>query len=176
MSRNTDRFEIAVETFMNTSDLTEAEAEVFVHRQLDGRGRAETAQLLDKDASTVDSLQQRYKQKEISLPSISKINTHERVGFNEDSAVVVYFENGAQLRYRADSDEGTVYEETIRADDPDSVYESMDVGIEATDMREAALESIAEYINVYQNDVDACVDDWPHVYESLTGYRSGQWQ
>lgn len=159
------RHDHAVETFANHSDMTEREAEAYVWREIRGVRRAEAAEQMDVSENTLDNQLQAARQK-VSLPPISKIETHTFVSPEKLPAVVIWFANGAKLRY-VEEEDGTVNEQTYRATDPDSVYESYDIGVDPEEMREAAFESVAEYINVYQDDVDAIRRDWPHVFEAI---------
>jgi 2-oxoglutarate dehydrogenase complex dehydrogenase (E1) component-like enzyme len=61
-----------------------------------------------------------------------------------------------------------VREEVFQPDDSDSVYESYLLSLDASRLQEAALETIAEYINTYQNDPNSMRNEWPHVFEALT--------
>lgn len=157
-----------VETFQN-SGLSEGEARVHALR-LDGLSHSEIAQTLDLEVGTVKSYCARIDKKGVSLPHISKVETHARVTPEDDRAVVIWFENGAKLRYRVrehEDGETTVYEEAFRADDPHSVYESFDLALDAEEIEEAALETISEYLNI-REDPEAVRKDWPHVFEALT--------
>lgn len=158
-----------VETF-ESAGLSEQQARVQAIR-LQGLTHEEIAEALDMELGTVKSHVARIDEKLENglqlLPGVSKIETHARVTPDDDRAVVIWFDNGAQLRYRAGPD-GTVYEETFRADDPNSVHESWDVAVDPDDLHEAALETLAEYVNVYRGDVETARKDWPHVYEALT--------
>lgn len=172
MVRNTTRFKIAVETFQNSSDMSEAEAEVYVLRELAGWSRGDTARELDKSESTVDTQLQAAKKK-ARLPEITKIEPHKRV--RGDDAVDIWFANDARLRYRAredDDGETTIVEQTYRADDPDTVWEEFDLALDGDELHEVALETVAEYINEYRNDIDACRFDWAHVLEATTVFEA----
>lgn len=163
-----DRTQKAIETFTNAG-LTQAEAEVYVHRELMQLSREETRQQLEKESkSTVDSLHQNAKDK-AEMPAISKIETHARVTPQEDKAVVIWFENGAKLRYRVA--DNTVYEETFNAVDPHSVHESFDLAVNLDELEETALESVSEYINNYQDDPEALRKDWSNVYSAIALYE-----
>lgn len=129
-------------------------------------GRKEAARYLDVEPSTLDTQHQRAKTKGVRLPGVSKIETAARVGVDEDPAVVIWFANDAKLQYRWNGEE--IVEETAAADDPRTVVESFGVGGERDRLAEYALESLAEYLNEYREDIDACRRDWPHVFEALT--------
>ncbi|GGL55285.1 sigma factor-like helix-turn-helix DNA-binding protein [Halocalculus aciditolerans] len=166
------RFDLAVETFVESSDMTTSEAEVYICRYLEGLTVAETQDRLDKSEQTVYNQASRAKKK-ARLPEVSKIETHARVTPMEDEAVIIWFANQAKLQYRVrehEDGETTVYEETAAADDPHTIVESFDVSIDADELRETALESLAEYINEYQDDPEACRRDCTHVFEALTLY------
>lgn len=169
MSRNTTRYTKAVETLTNNG-MTDAEAETYIYRSLLGVTRGDTARELDKSASTVDELYRRAKDK-AKLPRISGIDTAARVGENEDRAVVIHFENGAKLQYRA-TDE-TVLEESFSALNPHGAPQSMDIGVFPEDLHEAALESVGEYLNSYEMDPEACRADWSNVFEAVTMFGVG---
>lgn len=157
-----------VETFEN-SGLSEGEAKVQALR-LEGKSQSEIAQILGLEVGTVKSYCARIDDKDISLPHISRVDSHARVTPEEDRAVVIWFDNGAKLRYRVRErgDGGTtMYEEVFRADDPDSVYESFDVTVEPEDLEEAALETIAEYLAM-REEPETVRKDWSHVFEALT--------
>jgi hypothetical protein len=166
MSRNTSRFETAVETVQNSSGLSEGAAEAYVARELEKLGRKEAARYLDVEPSTLDTQHQRAKTKGVRLPEVSKIETAARVGADEDPAVVIWFANDAKLQYRWDGDE--IVEETAAADDPHTVVQSFGVGGEREELSAYALESLGEYLNEYRGDIDACRSDWPHIFEALT--------
>ena len=156
--------ETTVKTFED-SGLSNGEAKVQTLR-LQGLSHSEIADQLDIKTGTVASYCNRIdNNKTVRLPGISKIETTTRVSPEEYPAVVIWFDNGAKLRYV--NQNGTVLKEVFKADDPDSVYESYDISVDPESMQEAALESIAEYINIYRDNLYATRADWPHVYESL---------
>lgn len=168
------RFDLAVETFQNSSGMSEGEAKVYVLRTLNGRSRSETADQLDKSEGTVDTQYQTAKAK-ARLPEVSQIDLHTTVAAMEDKAVIIWFENGAKLQYRVHEHDGggtSVYEETAAADNPDCIVESVQSAISAEGIRGAALESLAKYINKYRDDPDACRQDWPHIFEATTLYSA----
>ena len=155
-----------VETF-TSGGLRKKQAQVHALR-LQGLTQAEIADQLDMPKGTVKSHANRVDEKAAYLlPHVSKIEPRARVTPEEDRAVVIWFENGAKLQYRVD-DRGDVYEETFRADDPDSVYEQAAVPVAADELEEAALETLAMYINDYRTDMDALRTDWTPVYEAVT--------
>lgn len=167
----TQQFEIAVDTFQDSSGMSEPEAEVFVARELAGWNRSYTAETLQKSTSTVDNQHQAAKKK-VRMPEVAKIETHKRhVG---DRVVDIWFPNDARLRYRAtdsDPDRDTILEETYRADAPDSVHESFDLAVDPDELHETALESVAMYINEYREDFEAFQFDWNNVFEAITTYE-----
>lgn len=166
-----NRFQTAVETFQNSSGLSEREAQVYVARRIDNRGRKETAQWLDIEPSTVDTLLDRAEKKSPQLPSVTKVEypDHNRPDGVVEAATI-WFENDAALMYRL-YDDGTLREETYGADDPHSVLESFDVGGEDDNVAEFALESLAEYLQSYRAPED-CRRDWPHVFEAITLHQA----
>jgi hypothetical protein len=169
MSRNTTRFDAAVETFTNQG-LSQREAEAYVSRRIAGLGRQEAARWLDIEPSTLDTLVERAKDKDPQLPGISKVDYPDSTKDREVAAARIWFENGAQLRYvKREHEDGTVTlsEETFGADDPHSVLESFEVGGEGDDVVAFALESISEYLQSYR-DPETCRRDWPHVFEAIT--------
>lgn len=141
--------------------MTESEARVYVLRELQNYQRWQVADRLDKSESTVDSLHQRAKKK-AALPAVSKIER------DYSDSITIWFENDAQLRYRWDDEQEEIVEETFTAHDPHSVDESFGVGGDKGELFEFALESVAEYINIYQGDPEACRGDWTHIYGALT--------
>ena len=174
MQQKTSRFETAVETFMDSSDLSRGEAEVYVLRELDTFGRKETAERLGKDPSTVDTLLQRAKAKDPKLPAISEVRYPGTTNGVETQAATIYFENGAILRYaKAEHEDGTVTltEETVGADDPHSVLDTFEVGGEGDNVAEFALSSISEYTRSYR-DPETCRKDWSPVFEAITLYEA----
>lgn len=157
-----------VETLQN-SGLSEGEARVHALR-LDGLSHSEIAQSLDLEVGTVKSYCARIDEKGVSLPHISKVETHARVGPEQDRAVIIWVENGAKIQYRArveEDGETTVHEEVFRADDPDSVYDSFDLALGVEEIEEAALETISEYLNI-REEPETVRKDWPHVFEATT--------
>ena len=173
MSRNTSRFEIAVETLQNSSDMSEAEAEVYVLRFLDGLSRSETADRLDKGESTVDTQYQNAKKK-AQLPAIDTVKrvSATNTGFEEGLAYEIWFENEAMLRYVWNEERDEIVEDTIAADDPHSIQQSFEVGGSEDELAEYALESIEEYTRNYRDDPEACRTDWSPVFEALTLYSA----
>lgn len=171
MSQNTCRFDAAVETFQNSSDMSRAEAEVYVFRFLDGLSRSETADQLDKSKSTVDT-QYQNAQKKAQLPKIDTIKhqSSKNTGYEEGEAYEIRFENGAQLRYVWNSEREVIYEETIAADDPHSIHQSFELGGAEDELAEYTLESIEEYTRNYRDDPEACRTDWTPVFEAITLY------
>lgn len=141
--------------------MTESEARVYVLRELQNYQRWQVADRLDKSESTVDTLHQRA-QKKAALPAVTKIDR------DWSESITIWFENDAQLRYRWDDEQEEIVEETFLANDPHSVYEEFGVGGEQDELAEYALESLAEYINEYQDDPEACRKDWTPVYGALT--------
>lgn len=170
MTRNRSRFDVAVQTFQNSSALSEGAAEAYVARELEGMGRTEAARYLGINPSTLDTQHQRAKQKDIRFPEVSKIETTARVGPDRDPAVVIWFANDAKLQYRWNGNE--IVEETAAAHDPGSVVESIAVGGDREELAEYALESLAEYLDVYREEPDVLRSDWPHVFESVTCYQA----
>jgi len=174
MAQNKSRREIAAETFQNSSDMTEREAEAYVLRELAGVGRGRAAvQLGDVSESTVDTLHQRAKNK-ARLPSIAMVQrvSASNTGSAEGKSYEVWFENDAMLRYVWNDEHGEIREETYRADDPRSTHESFGVGGSEDELGEYTLESIEEYTKNYRDDVAACKSDWTHIYEALTCYKA----
>lgn len=171
MSRS--RFDVAVETFQDSSGMTESEAEVYVLRALDGRSRSEVAEQLEKSESTVDTQHQNAKQK-AALPAIDTVErkSPRNTGVGEGEAYEIWFENGARLRYAWNEDRGEIVEATFAADDPQSVHERFDVGGSEDELAEFALESICEYTQSYRDDPEACRMDWSPVFEALTLYKA----
>lgn len=153
-------YDVATDAF-ERGGMTEAEAEVYVMRELEQYQRAQVADRLGKEESTVDTLHQRAKKK-AALPPVTKI------GKDYPTSITIWFENDAQLRYRWDDEREEIVEETFLANDPHSVYEELGVGGEQSELPEYALESLGEYINEYQNDPEACRKDWTPVYGALT--------
>lgn len=167
MSR-TAQFETAVETFQNNSEMSGAEAEVFVARRLAGWSRSYAADELGKSENTIDN-QLGSATKKAKMPAISKVESHKRV--SGDRVVDIWFENDARLRYRAtdsEPDRSTILEETFRADDPETVYSSGDLAVEPDELHEVALESISMFVNDYKDDLDAFESDWTNLFEALT--------
>jgi hypothetical protein len=101
-----------------------------------------------------------------TLPRVSKIEPHARVGEHEEPAVELWFEPGDRaLRYRWSDDVGEILEESYH---DGVVHDSYAVGGERSDLAAFALESLAEYMNTYREQPDAAANDWPHIYELLT--------
>jgi len=171
MSRNTSRFETAVETFQNSGHMSEAEAEVYVLRFLNGLSRREVADQLDKSESTVDTQYQSAKKK-AQLPAIDTVKrvSATNTGYEEDIAYEIWFENESMLRYVWNEERGQIIEDTIAADDPHSIYKSFEVGGSEDELAEYTLESITEYTQTYRDDPKACRKDWTHVFEAITLY------
>lgn len=168
MTRNGSRFDAAVEMFENNG-LTAREAEVYVLRALRDINRHDVADQLEISPSTVDSLFQRAKDK-ARLPYIERVQRQSatNTGYEEGVAYEIWFENEAMLRYVWNKEDGQIHEQTIRADDPHSIYEDFDVGGSEDEVAEYALESICEYTQSYRDDVSVCRTDWPHIYEAIT--------
>lgn len=99
----------------------------------------------------------------MTLPSVSKIETTARVGTERHPAVVIWFENNTALRYVWDAEQGEIVEQTY----DEVVHNEVSVGGSREELAEYALESLAEYINSYQDDPDACQLNWPHIYDML---------
>jgi DNA-binding CsgD family transcriptional regulator len=171
MSRNTSRFETAVETFQNSSDMSEAEAEVYVLRFLNGVSRSEAADQLDKSESTVDT-QYQSAQKKAQLPNIDTVKrvSATNTGYDEGAAYEIWFENESMLRYVWNEERGHIFEDTIAADDPHSIHKSSDVRGSQDELAEYTLESIIEYTRSYRDEPEVCRKDWPHVFEAITLY------
>ena len=169
-----NRFTTAVETFENSSGLSEREAQVYVARRIDDVGRQQTARWLDLNPSTVDTLLDRAEKKHPRLPAIEKVDypDHDRPD-DVVEAATISFANGAALMYRLYDEEGdvTLREETYGADDPHSVLESFDVGGEGDNVAEFALESVSEYLQSYRAPED-CRRDWPAVFEAITLHKA----
>lgn len=156
-----------VKTFQN-GGLTEGEAKVQTLR-LQDLSQKEIADHLDIELGTVKSYCNRIDtEKSFRLPGVSKIGTHAKVTADHDTAVVIWFENGAKLRYRADTSDKRVYEEVFKADDPYSVYETIGVAVDTDRLHEVALESLAEYINGYREMPERLRNKCPHLFEALT--------
>ena len=101
-----------------------------------------------------------------TLPRVSKIEPHARVGEREEPAVELWFEPGDRaLRYRWSDGADEILEETYR---DGVVHDSYGVGGARDELAEYALESLAEYVNVYRDEPGATANDWPHIYELLT--------
>lgn len=98
------------------------------------------------------------------LPPITKIESIAFVGEERRPAVVIWFANDTALRYVWNDERGEIREQTYT---DGVVHDEWGVGGEKDELAEYALESVAEYINSYQNDPDACKMDWVHVYEML---------
>jgi len=173
MSRNTSRFDAAVETFQNSSDMSEAEAEVYVLRFLDGLSRSETADQLDKSESTVDTQYQNAKSK-AQLPDIDvvKRESSKNTGFEEGESYEIWFDNQAMLRYVWNDERQEIVENTVAADDPHSIQQSFEVGGSEDELAEFALESIEEYTRNYRDDPKACRKDWSPIFEAITLYSA----
>lgn len=173
MHDHKDRFEAAVETFQNSSGMTEREAEAFVLRVLDGIHRQAAADRMGISKSTVDKHVHAAKQK-VRLPHIDEVVrvSPRNTGTDEGRAYEIRFPNGALLRYVWNGEKGEIVESVNRADDPISTYRQFGVGGSEEELAEYALESISEYTRVYRDDWEACRKDWPHVFEALTGYKS----
>jgi DNA-binding CsgD family transcriptional regulator len=173
MNRSTSRFDTAVETFENSSDMTTAEAEVYVCRALEGLSRSQTADRLGKSESTVDTQFQSAKQK-AQLPEIDAVKRQSprNTGYDEGMAYEIRFANGAQLRYVWNEDHDAIYEDTVAADDPHSIYKSFDLGGTEDELAEYTLESIEEYTMSYRDDPEACRTDWTPVFEAITLYEA----
>jgi len=169
----TNKFTRAVETFRESSGLSEREAQVYVARRI--RGRKETAQWLDISPSTVDTLLDRAEKKDPQLPAVTKVEypDHNRPDGVVEAATI-WFGNGAALMYRLYDEDGrvTLREETYGADDPHSVLESFGVGGDGDSVAESALESLSEYLRSYRDDIEACRRDWPAVFEAITLHQA----
>ena len=165
---DTDRYDHAVETFQNAG-LTPTEAKVWVLRELEGVGRSDAAEHLGMSPTNVDTHHQNAKGKDLELPHVTRIETDVSVKATPDQAVDVWLANGAKIRYRADSDEGTVYEEVFRAGDPDTVHSSDDLELVADDLKAVALESIKLYLQ-FRTDIEALREKMPNVFEAITLY------
>ena len=101
-----------------------------------------------------------------TLPRVSKIESTARVGEQQEPAVVIWFEPGDRaLRYRWSDGAGEILEETYH---DGVVHDSFGVGGTRDELAEYALESLAEYVNVYRDEPGATANDWPHIYELLT--------
>lgn len=167
----TTQFTTAVETFQNSTEMSEAEAEVFVARQLAGWGRSYTAKELDKSKNTVDN-QVRSAKDKAKMPGISKVEPHKRV--SGDRVIDIWFDNDARLRYRSTNshpERETILEETFRADDPETVHTSTDLALEIDELHKVSLESISMYINDYKDNLDAFDSEWHNLFEALTCYE-----
>jgi hypothetical protein len=152
--------------------MSQAEAEVFVGRELAGWSRSYVAETIDKSVSTVDNQHQSAKQK-ARMPEITKVDSHKRA--SDDRVVDIWFANDARLRYRAtdsDPERSTILEETFRADDPHSVWDTADLVIDPDELHEVALESISRYLEDYRNDFEAAQFDWSNLFEALTCHEA----
>lgn len=160
-----ESLEIPIEAFV-MGGMTEAEATAYTYRELENLARQTAADELGTSASNVDTLHQRAKKK-AALPPISKIDA------DWGKCITIWFQNDAQLRYRWDDDEEGIVEETFQANDPHSVFDSVGVGGEQEELEEYALAAVERYINEYQNDAKACLNDWTPVYQAITLHATG---
>lgn len=99
------------------------------------------------------------------LPEIAKIEPTARVGEQRNPAAVIWFKNNTALRYVWDDDRDEIREQTYY---DGVVHADLGVAGDRDDLTEYTLVSLAEYINVYKENPDACAEDWPHVYNLLT--------
>lgn len=169
----TNELDTAIKTFANHSEMTEREAEAYVRRQIAGQSRAEAASLMDISASTVDTQVQKAKPK-AKLPNIDVVKRVQpsNTGLEEGLAYEIWFENGAMLRYVWNDSYGEIMETTARADDPHSLYQQVGVAGSEDELEAYALESIAEYMQTYRDDIEACRSDWPDVFEAILCYAA----
>lgn len=159
----------------DAAGLSHGEAETYVMREVEGLDRQTAADQLDKAPSTVDSLLSRAKHKIKTmqaaldqaghrLPAISSIDTRAFAGHGDDPAVEIWFANDTALRYVWDDSRDEIRKQTYV---DGVVHDDYGVGGSREAVMEYALESVAEYVQNYRDDPDACQTDWPHVYEML---------
>lgn len=170
---SSDRRQKAIETFTENTDMTEREAEAYVLRELEGIHREQSAQMMDVDPSTLDTLHQRAKPK-AKLPQIDIVKrvSATNTGSEEGQAWEIWFENGAMLRYVWNDAYDEIMETTTRADDPHSIHDELGVAGDEDELEAYALESVSEYTRNYRDDIEACKSDWTPVYEAITGYSA----
>jgi len=165
-------FKTAVKTFQDSSDMTRAEAKVFVARELAGWSRPFASDALEKSKSTIDNQHQAAKKK-TRLPGISKVEAQKRVG--DDRVVDIWFGNDARLRYRAtdsDPDRDTILEQTFRADDSETVDTTTELAIDPAELDATALGGIGLYLDDYRDDINAMRDHWTNLFSALTCHKA----
>jgi len=169
----TKALETAIDTFANHTDMTEREAEAYVHREIAGHSRGETARLMGISESTVDTQVQNAKPK-AHLPHIDQVKRISATNTvpEQGKAWEIWFENGAMLRYVWNTELEEIVEQVTRADDPHSIWSDMAVNGSEDELEEYALESISEYTRSFRDDVESCRHEWSPVYEAIVCHRA----
>jgi hypothetical protein len=98
------------------------------------------------------------------LPDVTWVETLTRVGKDWRPAVEIWFANETALRYVWRDDVGEIEEQTYAGG---VVHDAFGLGGERDELAEYGLEALAEYLNVYRDDLEACKQDWPHIYDML---------
>lgn len=179
MERNTtttDRDEL--ETTLTNAGLGPQEARAYILREIEGMGRPQAAEQLDKSASTVDTQVQKAKKKlnamgaavdEATIPRISKLDRYTKEG---DTVVRVWFDNDAFVQWRHVGATDSIREECGRPQDNGTVYEGADVsggaGVsDPGDVDEYATVSLSEYFSF--TSPDDLKFDWGKPGEVILG-------
>jgi predicted DNA-binding protein (UPF0251 family) len=152
----TDRTEL--ETTLTDAGLGPQEARAYILRDIEGVGRADAAETLEKNPNTIDSQVQAARKKldamqqavdEATIPRVSKLDRYTQ----EDNTIVrLWFENGAFIGWRHIGETGEIREECGRPQDNGTVFESHDVsggsGVsDSSDVDEYATVSLSEYLS-----------------------------
>lgn len=169
MAQQTD---ITTETFTDAG-LSPEQSKVQKLR-MEGLTHNEIARQLQKEPGTVKSHINRIDEKINNndarlLPEVSKIETTARVGEQERPSIIIWFDNDTALRYTWNTETENIEEETYHNG---VVHDSYPISGDREQLHEYTLETLAEYINIYRDDFESLRNDWPHVFELLTGIEA----